>query len=106
MLDSGAGESVLSSPLRKFLRSLKPCGSCGYKAPLHFKARYLWPYLSDAGLKRWVPNKGFKSFAPQEEAVGFEFSFDYGSWCLGLGLWGDCVPVSYLLPFGPLSFAR
>lgn len=38
-------------------------------------------------LKGGVPNKGFKSFAPQEEAVGFEFSFDYGSWCLGLGLW-------------------
>lgn len=29
---------------------------------------------------------GFKLFAPQEEAVGFEFPFDYGSWCLQLDL--------------------
>lgn len=36
-------------------------------------------------LKGGVPNMGFKLFAPQEEAVGFEFPFDYGSWCLTVG---------------------
>lgn len=48
---------------------------------------FLRPLLSQMQvLKGRVPNKGFKSFAPQEEAVGFEFPSDYGSWFLGLGL--------------------
>lgn len=80
MLDSGAGESVLSSLLRKFLRSLKPCGACGYK-PHWISELYICGLLSQMQvLKGAVPNEGFKSFAPQEEAVCFDFPFDYGSW--------------------------
>lgn len=39
---------------------------------------------------------GYKSFAPQKEAVGFEFPFYYGSWCLELG-YGEIVFLSAFL---------
>lgn len=45
-------------------------------------------------LKVGVPNVVFRLFAPQEEAVGFEFPSQCGSLLLGWGLLRDCVSAS------------
>ena len=45
-------------------------------------------------LKVGVPDVGFQLFAPQGEALWFEFLPDCGFLCQQMGLWQDCVSAS------------
>lgn len=60
--------SLHASPLKPFLRSLQPSGSCGYELHWFSKPDVLGTRLSSAGLKRWGVHAGYKLFVPQGEA--------------------------------------
>lgn len=57
-----------------------------------FRGAHIW----DADLQSWVPDVGYKPFAPQGEAWGFEFPPDCESPCQS-GIYSDIVSQLFLL---------
>lgn len=79
------------SPLRAIFQFAKPFGS--YRCRPYCFSQGV--HLSGAELKSWVPDTGYKPYAPQREASICEFPPGHGYLHQGWGLWGDCVSFSY-----------
>lgn len=89
-LGPGQGESACKPFKRYFSVHYSPMGPKAMH-PIGFQRQMFWGLLFQVlVLKPGVPNVGYKPFAPQGEALGFEFPPNFGMPCQVWGL-GEIV---------------